>query len=177
MNISNLSNGEQEFLISMRVSAQGFASDSSHSSQVANYLATFASSKQKDPTDFTKILGKVLNQLLDSIFYNHDPGGDVTVSISNLGQLTGIKLEFPVNYENKAIYSKLRQALKKSDPQTLYDQARTQPEGVSSKVVGSILEVAARHQAQLEATNILGRNAVQLFLKINLEAELHSLQA
>jgi hypothetical protein len=163
------SNGEQEFLISIRLSAQGFASYMAHHSQVANYLATFASSKQKNPPVFTKVLAEVLNQLLEVIFEQYEPGGDVTISISNLGQLTGIKLEFPVNYDNKAIYIRLAQELKQSDPETLHNRGLAQPG--ASKLIEGILKVAAHHQAQLEANTVLGRNAVQVFMQLNLEAE------
>jgi hypothetical protein len=160
------SNGEQEFLISIRLSAQGFSGYLPHRAQVANYLATFASSKQKNPAAFTGVLENVLSQLLEVIFQQQEPDGDVTVSISNLGQMTGIKLEFPVNYANKASYIRLAQELKKSDPQTLYlgwDQA------AGNNPMGSILKVVAHHQAELEAETTLGRNAVQLFIKLNLE--------
>ena len=172
MHKGHSSNGEQEFLISIRLSAQGFSSHLPHRSQVANYLATFASSKQQNPAGFTRVLENVLNQLLEAIFQQHEPGGDVTLSISNWGQMTGIKLEFPVNYDNKASYIRLAQELKKSDPQTLHLGL---DHSASISPIGGILKIAAQHQAELEAETTLGRNAVRLFIKLNLEAGVEKL--
>jgi hypothetical protein len=160
---------EQEFLISLRVSAEGFTSEWPHCSQVANYLATFASSKQKDPKRFTVALSGVLNQLLETICDYLERQGEVTVTISNLGHLTGIKLEFPVDEKHQFIYLSLARELEKNDAQALYEREIARVGKTTSGPVLGLLQVVIQQQATFEAQIVPERNFMRLFMKMNLE--------
>jgi hypothetical protein len=161
---------EESFLITARVSAQGFASNQAHCSQVANYLATFASSKHKNPERFTAALSGVLTQLLEAIFQYHERQGEVIVTISQLHHLTGIRLEFPVNYQYKLTYVNLIQELKKKDSQALYERELTRPNEAGPGPALGFLKVATQYPATLEDETIPGSNAIRLFMTIDLES-------
>ncbi len=169
MSYDNASLNHDQFLISIRVSAQGFGSHGPHYQQVANYLAMFAGSKHKDPKKFTATLSTILTQLLEAIFQHHERNGEVVVTIAKLGQLTGIKLEFPTNYENKAIYVKLGRDIKQHDPQTLYQQTQANHKTTEISPILSFLQVVNQYQATLETASILGRDAVRISIKLDLE--------
>ncbi len=171
MTIIRTGTSEQEFLISIRVSAQGFASHWPHCLQVADYLAAFASTKHPDPKQFSQNLSSILKQVLGAVFHYQERTGEVVVTISSLGQITGIRLEFPVDYATKTIYTRLVQDLRQTEPQHLYQQELARPDGNDPSPVLGFLQVATQYPAKLAASSVIGRNAIQLYIRVALDAK------
>jgi hypothetical protein len=107
-------------IISANFSVTGFSKRWSHCHQMANFLARYASAHKDDPERTATLLSTFLNELLEGIYRNHGPSGDINLTLRWNNRRINVTAEVPVNDESTKFYVHAVQLLSQPDPMAWY---------------------------------------------------------
>lgn len=162
-------------LIRLEVDASVLASNWAHCDQLANYLARLAAFDRADSFLYANLLSTVLNELLEIIFVQHTPPGQIVCSLWRDGTFDRIELEIPADGTARDFY--LSGVAKAQAPEV--DETYTHlllGDGQTDRIVG-FLELAADYDARISLEPFAQTNTLRLVVDVELEAPAASAQA
>ncbi|WP_437488654.1 hypothetical protein WME75_09170 [Sorangium sp. So ce1014] len=153
-------------IISANFSVTGFSKRWSHCHQMANFLARYASANEDDPERYATLLSTFFNELLEAIYRNHEPSGDIIITFQrNHGRII-VTAEVPASSENLAFYKHAVQLLNQPDPMAWYREQLEHDVPDNDVTTLGLLELAVVYGSTLSLTE--PKNGTSLTLNIEL---------
>jgi hypothetical protein len=126
----------------------GFTADWCRCDQLSNFLAETFSLVKADPFAFSNMLSTIINEVLETIFYNNAGTGSLILQLSEENAVTILRAEFAVDDRARSLYERIITALATQDPVMLYEQLLFQVSSVDSREI-CLYEIAADYGARL----------------------------
>jgi hypothetical protein len=147
-------------IVTANFSASGFSKRWSHCHQLANYLARFASANEGDSERYATLLSTFFNELLEAIYRNHEPKGQITINFRrNHGRLV-VQAEVPVNEQSSNFYQHAAELVSQPDPMAWYRE-RLEEEVTAL----GLLELAVVYGSKLSIEKPTNGDSLSLYIE------------
>lgn len=139
--------GEPEPLLRMDLRAEVFASNWAYCDRISSYVARMVSHNRTDSLLHANLFSSALNELLETVFRFHAPGGDITCRILRAPHRDRIELTIPCEASQAEFYHEAVKRLDRADLVEAYRSALFS-EGPLDPGIG-LLELAVDYGARL----------------------------
>ena len=137
----------KEQLLEVSMSISDFASEWLHCDRISSYIARIVSHNRADSLLYANLLSSALNELLEIVFANHGPEGQLRCRISRAGPRDLIELRLPCDDKTLQFYNVAAARLGRPDVDEIYRGALFSP-GAQDPHLG-LFEVAVDYQARI----------------------------
>jgi hypothetical protein len=134
-------------LLEVSMGIEDFSSQWMHCDRISSYVARILSHNRSDSLLYANLLSSALNELLETVFTNHGPGGDFSCRVRRRGAKDVIELTLPCDDATRRFYENAAERLESRDVAHLYRTALL-AEGKQDPHLG-LLEVAVDYQAKI----------------------------
>ena len=134
---------------------EDFSSEWLHCDRISSYVARMVSHNRADSLLYANLLNSALNELLETVFVNHGPGGHFSCRVSRAGARDVIELSFPCDGETLSFYAEAATRLQRQDVADMYHTALLAT-GEQDPILG-LLEIAVDYQANISIAAAGGR--------------------
>ena len=142
-------------LLEVSMGIEDFTSEWVHCDRISCYVARIASHDRADSLLYANLLSSALNELLETVFANHAPGGSLSCKVSRAGAKDVIELSLPYDDKTLRFYTDAAMRLERMDVEELYRTALLAP-GEQDPHLG-LLEVAVDYNAKISIAPAAGR--------------------
>ena len=153
-------------LVEISMGIEAFASEWLHCDRISSYLARMVSHNRTDSLLYANLLSSALNELLETAFAHHGPGGAFSCRVSRAGDADVIELELPCDESAMTYYNAAAERLQRPDVADVYHSALFAP-GSTDPHLG-LLEVAVDYRARISIVPEAG-NRLKLAAEMALE--------
>ncbi|WP_437280784.1 hypothetical protein WME90_09570 [Sorangium sp. So ce375] len=153
-------------IISANFSVTGFSKRWSHCHQMANFLARYASANEDDPERYATLLSTFFNELLEAIYRNHEPSGNINIKFKRNHGRISVSAEVPANEENIQFYTNAVNLMNQPDPMAWYREQLEHDVPDNDITTLGLLELAVVYGSTLSVTE--PKNGTSLTLNIEL---------
>lgn len=152
-------------IISANFSVSGFSKRWNHCHQLANFLARYASANEDDPERHATLLSTFFNELLEAVYRNHGPNGEIRIRFRrNQGHIS-VEAEVPVNEQSAKFYNHAVQLVNQPDPMSWYrEQLENDVRDDDAQALG-LLELAVVYGSKLSITEPTGGGSLLLAIQ------------
>ena len=126
---------------------EDFSSEWLHCDRISSYVARMVSHSRTDSLLYANLLSSALNELLETVFSNHGPGGEFICRVRRSGAKDVIELTLPCDDTALRFYMDAAGLLERGDLADVYRTALFSP-GEQDPRLG-LLEVAVDYQAKI----------------------------
>ena len=140
-----MSGTEQLLEVSMEI--EDFSSEWLHCDRISSYFAEMVSHNRADSLLYANLLSSALNELLETVFSNHGPEGQLTCRIMRSGPRDVIELTLPCDDQTLRFYTDVTRLLQQGAVAEVY-QAALFSAGEKDPRLG-LFEVAVDYQAKI----------------------------
>jgi hypothetical protein len=131
-----------------------FASDWAYCDQMATYAAALVSQRRADSLRYANLFSSVLNELLETVFRQHHPHGEIACRIFRGEPNDRIELTIPCDASTRAFYESAMVDASSPDVAEKYLSSLLD-NTISDPRIG-LLELAADYRAQLSLVENAG---------------------
>ncbi len=156
-----------ERLLQIELDVDAFASNWSYCDRVSSYVARMISHNRTDSLLYSNLLSSALNELLETVFRVHRPGGGFGCGVSRLGEKDRIELVVPCAASDVQFYQDAMNRLQRDDVETQYRVALF-ADGPLDPDVG-LFELAVDYAARMSVEQA-GEGAIRLVADLSLES-------
>lgn len=142
-------------LLEVSMGIEDFSSEWVHCDRISSYVARIISHDRSDSLLYANLLSSALNELLETVFANHGPGGDFSCRVRRTGAKDVIELTLPCDDTTLRFYKDAAARLERRDVAELYRTALL-AQGEQDPHLG-LLEVAVDYQAKIRIAPAGGR--------------------
>ena len=142
-------------LLEVSMAIEDFSSEWLHCDRISSYVARMVSHNRSDSMLYANLLSSALNELLETAFANHGPGGNFSCRVSRAGLRDVIELSLPCDDQTLRFYENAASRLECPDVEEVYRTALL-AEGEQDPHLG-LLEVAVDYQAKISIAPARGR--------------------
>lgn len=126
-------------IISATFSTSGFTKRWSHCHQLANYFARYASANEGDPERHSTLLSTFFNELLEALYHNRVPDGQVKLEFSHAYDVIVVRAYFPADDQVKRFFQNAVRIANLPDPMSWYrEQLESEESGEEASCLGLI---------------------------------------
>jgi hypothetical protein len=154
-----------EQLLEVSMEIEDFSSDWLHCDRISSYVARMVSHNRADSLLYANLLSSALNELLETVFANHAPGGEFNCRVKRDGARDVIEVTLPCDAPTLRFYTDAAGLLERRDVAELYQSALFSP-GAQDPRLG-LLEVAVDYQAKIRVAS--AGNRLTLSAEMTLE--------
>ncbi|CAN91933.1 MULTISPECIES: hypothetical protein [Sorangium] len=152
-------------IISANFSVGGFSKRWNHCHQLANFLARYASANEDDPERHATLLSTFFNELLEAVFRNHGPCGEIQIRFRKSQSHIFVEAEVPVNEQSAKFYNHAVQLVNQPDPMSWYrEQLENDVPDDDAQALG-LLELAVVYGSKLSITEPAGGGQLVLAIQ------------
>jgi len=151
--------------MAVRFTVGGFARQWGHCHLVANYLARYVSANEGDPERYATLLSTFINEVLEVVFRNHAPEGQIDMVFRKKGRHVVLQLSLPVTESNRVFYRMAVQIVSQPDMKSWY-RARLEDPAEGEDTMLGILELAAVYGCTLTISEPPSNDRINLFLEL-----------
>ncbi|KUM25318.1 hypothetical protein AU467_05120 [Mesorhizobium loti] len=155
-----------ERLLQIDMDVDVFSSNWSYCDRVSSYVARMIGHNRTDSLLYSNLLSSALNELLETVFRVHRPGGSFACSVSRLGKRDRIELIIPCDAAGARFYRDAMNRLQQDDVETQYRSALF-AEGPLDPDIG-LFELAVDYAATMSVEQV-GKDAIRLVADLSLE--------
>ncbi len=112
-----------ELLVKIDMGVDTFASNWAYCDRLSSYMARMVSHNRTDSLLYSNLFSSALNELLETVFRRHRPGGKFTCSISRRQRRDRIELTIPCDAGDKHFYQAAIERLSRPDAADHYRSA------------------------------------------------------
>ena len=153
-------------LLQFDMSMDGFASDWAYCDRLSSYVARMIGHNRRDSLLYSNLFSSALNELVETAFRAHRPGGDLVCSIWRCGARDRIELRIPCDPALARFYRTTADILAGPDTGERYRQALFS-DGPLPVNIG-LLELAVDYKAGI-SVDAAGDDAIVLRAELSLE--------
>ena len=155
-------------LIQVDLDSVAFVADWQHCDHLANYLSRLASFDRADTFFYANLLSTVLNELLEIVFFEHDPeGGELSCTLLRDGAVDRVELLIPVDDQRRGFYERGVEEAQSPCAAEIYTQALL-GEKNSRRALG-LLELASDYGANVALQPATDGRRLCLSVEVRLE--------
>jgi hypothetical protein len=155
-----------ELLMTIDMGVDAFASNWTSCDRLSGYISRMISHNRTDSLLYSNLFSSALNELLETAFRRHRPGGQFICSVSRLQRRDRIELTIPCNIEDREFYQTAIDRLSRPDAADQYRSALF-TDGPIDPDFG-LFELALDYNAVLSVT-AAGDGSVRLVADLALE--------
>jgi hypothetical protein len=153
-------------LLRFEMNMGGFSSDWANCDRLSSYVARMIGHNRADSLLFSNLFSSALNELLETVFRVHGPGGDFVCNVSRRGRIDRIELTVPCDRAQRKFYDDAAAVMGSPEIGEHYKKALF-AEGPLPPSVG-LLELAVDYKADI-SIRAIGDDAIQLIADLSLE--------
>lgn len=142
--------GGMKPLLEISMGMDAFASEWLHCDRISSYVARMVSHNRADSLLYANLLSSALNELLETVFSNHGPGGEFSCRVCRDGGTDVIELTLPCDEKTGKFYADAADRLAKGNVSETY-QAALFSYGLPDPHLG-LLEIATDYRAKISIT-------------------------
>lgn len=165
---TNVANGGFELLLRVDIGVDDFSSDWAYCDRLSSYVARMVSHNRADSLLYSNLFSSALNEMLETAFRSHRPGGNLACSVLRHAGTDRIELIIPCDGESSGFYSATLERLARPDVAEQYHRSLFS-KGPLDPGVG-LLELAVDYGAAM-AIESVDDGAVRLAADLALEDE------
>jgi hypothetical protein len=162
---ADFASSRYRMIMAARFTVGGFAREWSHCHLLANYLARYVSANEGDPERHATLLSTFINELLEVIYRNHAPEGQIELIFRKKGRHVILQITLPVSEQNRVFYRMAVQIVNQPDLKSWYRARLEEPAEGEDTMLG-LLELAAVYACTLTISEPSGNDAISLFLEL-----------
>ena len=155
-----------ELLLSVDMGVDAFASNWATCDRLSGYISRMVSHNRTDSLLYSNLFSSALNELLETAFRRHRPGGQLTCSVSRRQRRDRIELTIPCDALDRQFYQTAIDRLSRADAADQYRSALF-ADGPLDPDIG-LFELALDYNAVLSVT-ASGDGSVRLVADLALE--------
>lgn len=159
-------NADFELLLKVELDIDAFASDWAYCDRLSSYAARMVSHNRADSLLYSNLFSSALNELLETVFRSHRPGGAFVCSILRRGGMDRIELAIPCGPEDVGFYRQAMETVVQDDAAEQYRTALF-AEGPLDPGIG-LFELAVDYEAAMSVER-LNDNSIRLVADFALE--------
>lgn len=126
----------------------GFIADWRRCDQLSNFLAEAFSLVKADPFAFSNMLSTIINEVLETIFYNNAGKGSLILQLREENAVTILRAEFAVDDCTRSLYERIITSLSTQNPVALYEQLLFHVSSADTREI-CLYEIAADYGVRL----------------------------
>lgn len=134
-------------LLEISMGMEAFSSEWLHCDRISSYVARMVSHNRADSLLYANLLSSALNELLETAFINHGPGGTFSCRVCREGATDIIEISLPCDEKAEAFYAGAAQRLTAGNAAEAY-QAALFSAGAPDPHLG-LLEIATDYRASI----------------------------
>ena len=147
----------------------GFTADWRRCDQLSNFLAEAFSMVKADPFAFSNMLSTIINEVLETIFYNNAGKGSLVLQLREENAVTILCAEFAVDDSTRSLYERITNSLATQDPVLLYEQLLFNVSSADTREI-CLYEIAADYGARLTLENGSQPGLICMAVSIDIDA-------
>jgi hypothetical protein len=155
-----------ELLLTIDMGVDVFSSNWAYCDRLSSYMARMVSHNRTDSLLYSNLFSSALNELLETVFRSHRPGGNFTCSVSRRMKRDRIELTIPCDADGSRFYQAAIDRLSRPDAADYY-RAALFADGPIDPNIG-LFELAVDYDAVL-SLEAAGGNSIRLIADLALE--------
>lgn len=139
--------GSMKPLLEISMGMDVFSSEWLHCDRISSYVARMVSHNRADSLLYANLLSSALNELLETVFNNHGPGGEFSCRVCRDGGTDVIELTLPCDDKTGKFYAEAASRLAKGNVAETYQAALFTSDAPDPHL--GLLEIAADYRARI----------------------------
>ena len=162
---AELASSRYRMIMAARFTVGGFAREWAHCHLLANFLGRYVSANEGDPERTATLLSTFINELLEVIYRNHAPEGQLELIFRKKGRHVILQVTIPVTDANRVFYRMAVQIVNQPDLKSWFRARLEEPADGEDTMLG-MLELAAIYACTLTISEPPGDDRLSLFLEL-----------